>query len=154
MPDLPIRLPAFRQWVDDIREMLDHLMEGVKPPDRPLTPVLFLMDDQARQEMTPVEADFFGPEELARNALLSLATALAAAHRAQRIAWTLDVMVEEDGREVESVMVVAMDREVHEVWGAPVERRPGQQPIVGHWDQWAANTATGDLITPIQEALR
>lgn len=153
--DVPIRVPPFREWVDELKRMLEQLMVGIRPPDRALTPVLFLVDGDSGMTMTTIATGFFTPGDAdAREALLRLVVSFVESNEAQRVAWALDAIVEDAGAEREAVMVIAMDREVHEVWSATVARRMGLPPVVGEWEAWAKNEATGSLVTPVQEALR
>lgn len=55
--------------------------------------------------------------------------------------------------EHEVATVVAMDRERVEVWEARVVRHDGQASL-GAWRPWPIDAAAGNLVTPIQEAMR
>jgi hypothetical protein len=149
----------FRTFADTAKGGMEHLVAGLRG-ERDPTPMVMLAQGE-EVFMVAVDSDFFHPEfpERRRELLARFVLPMIGEHGAQFVAltyagWLYSNAPDELIRQ-EVLSVTVVDREVAEVWWAPLWREaPGRDFLLGEWRSWPANRQVGRFVTPIQEALR
>jgi hypothetical protein len=145
---------TYREFVDRTKAASTQLVRGLRGGRLP-SAVLTLSVGGEDVDLIGVESDFFDPEHPERRVQLIERFVVPLIHEreATMVAWSFAAqhdVAAGDTREV--LTVVAMDREVHETWLAPLAELTAG--TLAAWDQLPPNQQAGRLITPVQEALR
>lgn len=149
-----IRVESFREFVDHTKAAIVQIVRGLHGARHP-APVLSMVTD-GNVNLTGVDAAFFDPAHLERRGELidRFVVPLIRERESSMVAWSFvaqqDRIEPLPSREV--VTVVAIDREVHETWVAPLHELLAG--TLAPWEQLPPNQQAGRLIDPVQEALR
>jgi hypothetical protein len=134
----------FRDFVEETKDAVRELAGGTRG-DRDITPMVHLETEETGRELVAVDPLFFtepgGTEDLIEGFVIPLIQE----RMAIKVAWTFTTTA--DG--LRMVVAVAVDRERHETWLAPLFPEG-----VGEWLGIGPNSTYGLLVGPIQEALR
>jgi hypothetical protein len=157
-------MTPFREFADGVKESLEKLVMGTRG-ERDPTPMVLLLREEGIQ-MVAVDHDFFHPDfpERRRELVSKFVVPMIQEHGAQVVGithagWLFsaapDDLPDLPVQRTEIITATVVDREVHEVWWAPLWRDvPGHGFMLGEWRAWPANRQSGLFVTPIQEALR
>lgn len=151
---------TFREFADGVKESLTQLVIGTRGVRDP-TPMVLLSRHEGTLQMVAVDHDFFHPDfpERRRELIAKFVVPMIQEHGAEVVAvthagWLFSASPSDLNRQ-EVITATIVDREVHEVWWAPLWRDvPGHGFMLGEWRAWPANRQSGLFVTPIQEALR
>jgi hypothetical protein len=144
---------TYREFVDHTKAASAQLVRGLRGGRLPSA--VLTLNAGGTVDLIGVESAFFDPEHPERRVELidRFVVPLIHEREATMVAWSFagqhDVAAG-DTREV--LTVVAMDREVHETWLAPLAELAAGTLVP--WEPLPPNQQAGRLITPVQEALR
>lgn len=146
-----IPIATFRDFVEHVKDVAESLTLRMQPASRDLSPMLFV--NAAHLSAVAIDATSWN-RQAGRALLVQDFIIPYVREQGAHMVALMTAGVELSTTQSSDVTAIsAMDREVHEVWMAPINRAHGYAFLVG-WRAWPANQATGRLLTPIQEALR
>lgn len=142
---------TYREFVDEMKGAARAALEGVQGERLP-TPMLHVVTDDGIG-IAAIDTAFFdtpGRDRRVRMLIERFVIPMVERNDGKMVGWTFAGGTPEGGPDL--MTAIAIDREVHEVWIAPLA---GTTPnTIGTWVQLSPNKQVGRLITPIQEALR
>lgn len=149
-------MSAWRDYVEEMKDTAEAMVRGVRG-ERPLTPIVLFWTAEGVVGIAVSPRFFDTPAD--RAALLGLVIGLMTDYEATRVTWILNSQIDflradatHDNHE--GIVVISLDREASEVWSTRLHRFEDTGTAIGVWTHWPPNESHGDLLTPLQEALR